>query len=40
MGVICSGLSCTVDKVPWKLHGMNDRNKEAQVDRYKESSKW
>lgn len=40
VGVISSGLSCTVDKVPWKLHGMNDRNREAQVERYKESSKW
>lgn len=34
--MISSGLSCAVDEVHWQLHGMNNWNREAQVERCKE----
>lgn len=38
--VISSGLSWAGNEVPWQLRGMNIWNREAQVERCKESSKW
>lgn len=40
VGVISSGLSRAVDEVPWQFDGMSNRNREAQVERCRESSKW